>query len=57
MKKYRWSVTLGERTVVVEAVDRFEATKEAAKKLGVLWSKVARDMTVVKLGAMRGRGT
>ena len=48
MKMYKWSVTLGDRKIIVVASDKFAATKEASKKMGVIWSKVARDMIVEK---------
>lgn len=48
MKMYKWSVTFGDRTILVIAPDRFGATKEASKKMKVIWSKVARDMIVQK---------
>ena len=53
MKSFRWGVTLDGRTVEVIAPDKLLATKEAARALKVLWSKTARDMVVVKLGAVR----
>lgn len=46
---YIWKVTLGEQTVELRARDKLEATKEAAKELGVQWSKTARDMDVMRL--------
>lgn len=47
--QYIWRVTLGGRTTEVKGRDRLEATKQAAKELGVQWSKTARDMEVLRL--------
>ena len=55
MKKYRWSVTLGDRRIIVVASDKFEATKTAAREWKVLWSKMARDMIVAKLGEVKDK--
>ena len=46
---YIWKVVLGEQTVELRARDKLEATKEAAKKLGVRWSQTAREMDVMRL--------
>lgn len=46
-KLYKFAVALpGRKEVVVQAPDRLMATKEAAKRLGVVWRETARDMTV-----------
>lgn len=46
---YVWQVTLNEKTVEVRAADKLAATKQAAKELGVQWSKTARNMDVLRL--------
>ena len=46
---YVWRVTLGDRTTEVKGADKLEATKQAAKQLGVQWSRTARDMEVLRL--------
>ena len=48
-QKYIWAVSLGGRRVEVTAEDKLAATRLAAKKLGVLWSRTARDMVVMRL--------
>lgn len=50
---YRWQVTLYGQTVVVTAQDKLEATKEAAKLLGVAWSKEARQMYCMRMSKVR----
>ena len=54
MKMFRWSVRLDEKTVVVVAEDKLRASKEGARALGVVWSKVAAMMEVRKLGRADG---
>ena len=48
-QRYVWAVALGAQRVEVIAADKLEATRLAAKKLGVLWSRTARDMVVMRL--------
>ncbi len=48
-QKYVWAVTLGDKRVEVVAEDKFEATRKAAKRLNVLWSRTARDMVAMRL--------
>lgn len=48
-KRFIWAVSIGDRRVEVVAADKLEATKAAAKKLNVLWSRSARDMVVMRL--------
>ena len=50
---YRWQVTLYGGTVVVTAQDKLEATKAAAKLLGVAWSKEVRQMYCVRMSQVR----
>ena len=46
-KKYRYGVALAPRgEIEVIAPDRYWATREAAKVLGVSWRETARDMAV-----------
>lgn len=47
---YRWQVTLGDMSCVVEAENKLWATKRAAQKLGVRWRETARDMIVLRMG-------
>lgn len=47
--QYIWRVTLGDRTTEVCGRDKLEATKQAAKALGVQWSRTARDMEALRL--------
>ena len=47
--QYIWRVTLGDRTTEVCGRDKLEATKQAAKQLGVQWSRTARDMEALRL--------
>ncbi len=59
-QRYIWAVTLGEKRVEVEALDKLEATKAAARKMDVIWSRSARDMTALRLrkaerGSIAGR--
>ena len=47
LKKYRYGVTLAPRgEIEVIAPERYWATREAAKALGVSWRETARDMVV-----------
>lgn len=48
-QNYIWAVTLGDQRVEVIAQDKLQATKIAAKKLGVLWSRTASDMVAMRL--------
>lgn len=47
--RYIWRVTMNGKTVEVCGRDKLEATRQAAKALGVRWSKTARDMEVLRL--------
>ena len=46
---YVWAVSIGDRRVEVTAVDKFEASKLGARKLGVAWSRAARDLVILRL--------
>lgn len=48
-QKYIWAVSLEDKRVEVVAEDKLQATKAAAKKMNVLWSRTARDMVVLRL--------
>jgi hypothetical protein len=48
-QKYIWAVSLEDKRVEVVAEDKLQATKIAANKLGVLWSRTARDMVALRL--------
>ena len=50
---YRWQVTLDGHTVSVSAHDKLEATRLAAKALGVRWSVEAKRMYCVKMSVAR----
>ena len=50
---YRWQVTLDGQTVSVTAKDKLEATKMAAKLLGVRWSVEAKRMHCVRMSEVR----
>ena len=51
---YRWQVTLGDRTVGVQAENKLWATKKAAQELKVMWKKTAMDMIVLRMGRVGG---
>lgn len=54
MKKvYRWQVTWNGQTVSVTAQDKLEATRQAAKLLGVRWSVEAKRMICVRMSKVR----
>ena len=54
MKKvYRWQVTWNGQTVSVSAQDKLEATRQAAKLLGVRWSATAQRMHCVRMSEAR----
>ena len=52
--RYIWRVTLDGKTVEVCGRDKLEATKQAARQLGVQWSRMARDMEVLRLRRRSG---
>ena len=54
-QQYIWLVELNGREAEVTAQDKLSATKAAAKQLGVLWSRTARDMQVLRLRKADGK--
>lgn len=49
-KRYRYGVRLAPHPEIeVIAPDRYWATREAAKRLGVRWRETARDMVVQRI--------
>lgn len=44
----RWKVSIGGRTVTVEAENKLGASHKAACKLGVVWRETAREMQIEK---------
>ena len=51
---YRWQVTLGDRTAVVQAENKLWAAKKAAQEMKVMWRKTAMDMIVLRMGRVGG---
>ena len=50
MKKVQcWRVSVGGRTVTVEAENKLGASHKAACKLGVIWRETAREMKIERV--------
>lgn len=47
---YNWQVELWGALIQVKAVDKLQASREAARKAGAPWKSCARDMVITRLG-------
>ena len=45
----RWKVSVGGRTVTVEAENKLGASHKAACKMGVVWRETAREMKIERV--------
>lgn len=45
----RWKVSVGGRTVTVEAENKLSASHKAAYKLGVVWRETAREIRIERM--------
>lgn len=47
---YNWQVELWGALIQVQAVDKLQESREAARKAGAQWKNCARDMVITRLG-------
>ena len=47
---YNWQVELWGALIQVKAVDKLQASREAARKAGAPWKSCARDMVITRIG-------